>query len=122
MLLSGCAKQIAFRSLPLAGRGKANVRIELTYNRNDILNVRLSEIPDPSTINSQFTRYVLWVATPDRQYITNVGQLRVDERGRADMVTLTPMRRFILFITAEPHGEVRTPGPDLLFETEEIFW
>jgi hypothetical protein len=62
------------------------------------------------------------VATPDRQHVINVGQLRVDKGNRADITTVTPLRRFILFITAETSGEVMTPGPDILFETKEINW
>ena len=120
--LAGCVKRVPFQSLPLARAGTANVRIDLTYNRNNILQVKLSTVPDPSTLNDKFTRYVLWVATPDRQHVINVGQLRVDKGNRADITTVTPLRRFILFITAETSGEVMTPGPDILFETKEINW
>ena len=122
MFASGCAKRISFNSLPLAGAAKAVVRVELTYNRNDTLEVKVSNVADPSILNPSFTRYVLWMATPDRQYITNIGQLRVDEKRRAEINTLTPFRKFILFITAEPNGEVTAPGPDILFQTPEIDW
>ena len=122
LFAAGCAKRVRFNSLPLARAGTATARIELTYDRNNILEVKLSKVPNPSALNDKFTRYVLWVATPDRQHVTNVGQLRVDEKNRADMKTLTPLRRFILFITAESSGDVMTPGPDLLFETKEINW
>jgi hypothetical protein len=122
LLVSGCAKRVSFRSLPLARSGNATVRIELTYDRNNILQVKLSRVPEPSSLNNQFTRYVLWVATPDRQHIINVGQLRVDEKNQADIRTLTPLHRFILFITAETSGDVMSPGSDVLFETKEINW
>ena len=122
LFVAGCAKRVPFNSLPLARAGTANVRIELTYDRNNILEVKLSKVPDPFALNDKFTRYVLWVATPDRQHVINAGQLRVDEKNRANMKTLTPLRRFILFITAETTGDVMTPGPDILFETKEIHW
>lgn len=122
LFLAGCAKQVRFNSLPLARSGIAAVRIEMTYDRNNILEVKLSNVPDPSSLNDRFTRYVLWVATPDRQHVINAGQLRVDDRKGADIKTLTPLRRFILFITAETSGDVMTPGPDILFETKMVNW
>ena len=122
LVATGCAKQIKFNPLPLAHDGKATVQIELTYDRNDILLVKLSNVPEPSTLNSKFMRYVLWVATPDRKNIVNAGQLRVDESKRAGIATLTPLRKFILIITAESAGDVMSPGPDIVFETKEIDW
>ena len=119
---SGCAKSIRFNALPLAHAGKATVRIDLTYDRNNLLEVKLTNVPDPSALNDQFTRYVLWVATPDRVHVTNAGQLRVDEKHQADIKTLTPLRRFILFITAEARGDVTTPGQEVVFESKEINW
>jgi len=119
---AGCAKTIRFNAFPPARSGKASVRIDLTYDRNNLLEVKLSNVPDPSALNDRFTRYVLWVATPDRQHVINAGQLRVDEKHQANIKTLTPLRRFILFITAESSGEVMTPGPEVVFESKEINW
>jgi len=121
VLTAGCAKRVQFRSFAAARSGAADARVELTYNRNDAITVKLANVPDPSELNDKFTRYVLWAATPDRQHIINTGQLRV-EQHRAELRTLTPLRRFVLFITAEPNGDVMTPGPDVLFESKEINW
>ncbi|MCZ6751280.1 MAG: hypothetical protein O7E51_05560 [Acidobacteria bacterium] len=122
LLGAGCAKKIRFAPFPLRWPGEASARIELTYNRNNTIEVELSKVPLPSTLKDTFTRYVLWVATPDRQRVVNAGQLRVDENHTADITTLTPLRSFILFITAETQGDVVSPGPDIVFETEEINW
>ncbi len=122
LLGAGCAKKIRFTPSPLASAGEASAQIKLTYNRNNTIEVELSKVPLPSTLKDTFTRYVLWVATPDRQRVVNAGQLRVDENNTADITTLTPLRSFILFITAETQGDALTPGPDIIFETEEINW
>lgn len=119
---AGCAKRIRFDPLPLARAGKATARLELTYDRNNTLQIELSNVPEPSILNDKYTRYVLWVASPDRQSVVNVGQLRVDEAKKAEIRTLTPFRNFVLFITAEPRGDVMTPGPDIVFQTKEIRW
>jgi hypothetical protein len=122
LLGAGCAKTVRFKALPLAGPGSATAKVELTYDRNNNLEVKLSNVPDPSALKPGYTRYVLWAATADRQHVVNIGQLRVDEKKRADIKTLTPLRSFILFITAEPAGDVTTPGPDTIFEAPPTDW
>ena len=122
LLAMGCAKNVRFTALPLAQGGRANVKVELTYDRNNTLEVKLEGVPEPSSLKAEYTRYVLWAATPDRQDMVNIGQLRVDEEKNAAIKTLTPFRSFRLFITAEASGDVTTPGPDTLFESAEIRW
>ena len=122
LLGSGCAKKVRFKALPLAGRGTAAAVVNLTYDRNNILEVKLSNVPDPAAIKAGYTRYVLWAATEDREHAVNIGQLRVDEKKNAAIKTLTPLRSFILFITAEPAGDVTSPGPDTVFEAPLTKW
>jgi hypothetical protein len=106
----------------MAGKGTASVKVQLTYDRNNVLLVKLSDVPEPSALNPSYTRYVLWAATPDRQHIINIGQLRVDEKKNAAISTLTPLRSFILFITAEENGDATSPGPDKIFEASRTDW
>jgi len=122
LVSGGCTRRIQFSPRPAAGGGEATVRVVLTYDRNNTLLVEMSNVPDPSSLNPAYTRYVLWVATPDRQSVVNAGQIRVMENRSAEMQTLTPLRDFILFITAEARGDAVFPGPDVLFETGAIHW
>ena len=122
LLAAGCARKVRFRPMQLAGKGTAEAKVELTYDRNNTLDVKLSNVPDPSALKAGYTRYVLWAATPDRQHAINIGQLRVDEKKSAEIKTLTPLRSFILFITAETSGDAVTPGPDTVFEAPQTNW
>ena len=122
LLLTGCAKRVRLTALPLARAATGTVRVQLTYDRNNLLEVELVSVPDPSALNASYTRYVLWAATPDRRQAVNVGQFRVDENRKAKISTLTPFRSFILFITAETHGDTLVPGPDIIFESQQIDW
>jgi hypothetical protein len=118
----GCAKNIPFDASPLAHGGSAQAKVELTYDRNNTLEVKLSNVAEPSTLKPEYRRYVLWASTPDRKNVSNIGQIRVDEKRKAEIKTLTPLRRFILFITAETSGDAITPGPDIVFRTDTIDW
>ncbi|OFV94871.1 MAG: hypothetical protein A3F68_01575 [Acidobacteria bacterium RIFCSPLOWO2_12_FULL_54_10] len=122
LFTAGCAKRVRFEPLPLARGAKATGRVELTYDQNNTLDVRMENLPDPSSLNPQYSRYVLWVSTPDRQHIVNAGQMRVDETNKAQIKSLTPFREFILFITAESRGDAQAPGPDVVFQSGNIQW
>jgi hypothetical protein len=122
LLMAACNRQIRLAPMLLARGGEATVRVELTYDRNNTLRVQLSNVPDPSVLNSAYTRYVLWISTPDKQTVVNAGQIRVDESRKAEMQTLTPLRDFVVFITAEARGDVTSPGPDIVFQSEAIHW
>jgi hypothetical protein len=122
LLASGCAKRVRFRPLALAGRGTAEAKVQLTYDRNNTLEVKLSNVPEPSALKPEYTRYVLWATTPDRQHVVNIGQLRVDQKKTAAIKTVTPLRSFILFITAEAAGDAMAPGPDVIFEAPRTDW
>ena len=121
LLLAGCGKTIRLKPLPVAKGGEATVRVELTYNRNDQILVKVSG-PEPSAYGSNYTRYVVWVATPDRTQVANVGQIRV-EGGKGELRTVTPLRKFHLFLTVEEQGDAQKPGPQVVFEApKEIEW
>jgi hypothetical protein len=111
---AGCQKDIHLRALPaLAGAGHANVRVVLTYDRNNLLTVSLSGVKDG--------RYVAWT-TPANGDPVNVGQIRV-EGGKGKIETLTPLRKFTVMITEEENGEARKPSARVVFQSEkEIEW
>jgi hypothetical protein len=119
---AGCAKNVKLAALPMARGGSAEVKVELTYDRNNTIELKLGNVPEPSTLKPEYTRYVLWAATPDKQRVTNIGQLRLDDEQNAEITTLTPLRSFVLLVTAEAAGDTATPGPDVVFESETIEW
>jgi len=122
MLAGGCSKSVSLRPTQIASAGKGTVKVELTYDRNNRLDLKLSDLPEPASLQPQFTRYVLWVADPDRKNPVNTGQLRVDDKRAAKIQTLTPRRKYILFVTAEAAGDVLTPSAQIVFESPVIEW
>jgi hypothetical protein len=122
LLAAGCSKSIELRPTQLAGQGKGQVKVELTYDRNNRLDLKFSNLPAPASLQPQFTRYVLWVADADRGNPVNTGQLRVDDKHVARITTLTPRRKYVLFVTAESAGDVLVPGAETVFESPLIEW
>jgi hypothetical protein len=122
VLTNGCAKNVELRPLPLARGGTAEVKVELTYDRNNTLTVTMENLPQPASIKPEYTRYVLWAEASDQPRPVNVGQIRVDDKNNGKLTTLTPFRNFRLFITAETAGDAQAPGPDMIFEAPLTNW
>lgn len=115
--LAGCARNVKLKPLPAAKGGGFDVKVSLTFNRNDQIEVKVHG-PDPSEYGPNFTRYVAWVKSPDGSYINNAGQIRM-EKGKGDLITVTPLRKFYLFVTVEEKGDVLKPG-QIVFETPKL--
>ncbi len=124
LVLGACRKEIrleAVPALPVKVSGSARVRVVLTYDRNNTLIVHLTGVPQPESLGPRYTRYVVWIQPPGGQPV-NAGQIRV-EGGRAHVETLTPLRRFQLFITVEEKGDVQQPGPLVVFRRDkDVEW
>lgn len=116
-----CSRGMRLQALPALKGGQANVRVVLTYDRNNTLDLRLENVQPPESYGPQYTRYVAWVQPPGGAPV-NVGQIRI-EQGKGRLQTLTPLRRFHLQITVEDKGETQQPGTLVVFRTgKEIEW
>jgi len=85
-------------------------------NGNTALEVDVKHLAPPGRVVSGATTYVVWVHGKDGEGAAqNVGALRVDGELRGTLNTVTPLRTFELFITAEPSSTISAPtGKQLL--------
>ncbi len=121
LALAACSRKVHLKPLPAAKGGSVAVQVQLTYNRNDQIQIDISA-PEPAAYGAAYTRYVAWVATPDNAQVVNVGQIRV-EGGKGRLITITPLHKFRLFLTVEAQGDALKPGPLVVFEApKEIEW
>jgi len=121
LLLAACKRDVRLQALPALKGGNAGIRVVLTYDRNNTLEVNLSNVQAPETFGPQYTRYVVWTEVSGAAPV-NVGQIRV-EGGKGKLQTLTPLRRFGILITLEEKGDVRQPGALAVFRSsKEVEW
>lgn len=121
LLLVACKHDVRLQTLPALKGGSAKLRVVLTYDRNNTLEVNVAGALAPESYGSQFTRYVVWTEVSGAPAV-NVGQIRV-ENGKGKLQTLTPLRRFGVLITVEEKGDARQPGSLAVFRTDkEIEW
>src|SRR5262245_59979022 len=78
---------------------------------------KLRGLRPPSQIGTEFMAYVMWAVSPEGRAV-NLGEVRQDKEGRAQLVATTQLQSFSLFVTAEPYPAVRQPSEMLVVENE----
>ena len=68
-------------------------------------------------VGTEFLAYVMWAVSPEGRAV-NLGEIRPDKDGRAELKVTTPLQTFSLFVTAEPYPAVRQPSEMLIVENE----
>lgn len=97
----------------LAPDAKAKAEVKRKEGQSTI-KFRAKNLPPASLLRREVSTYVLWSFDPVRQEYFNLGEVRVgssgDEKGKAETVTRTALKRFRLLVTAEPNVNVSRPS------------
>ena len=73
------------------------------------IEVSVDRLTSPTKVGTEFLTYVVWVVSPEGR-ASNVGELQLDNSGKAKLKGTTPLQTFSLFVTAEPYFAVRQPS------------
>jgi hypothetical protein len=79
-------------------------------NDNTAVEVRVRHLASPEKIAPEATTYVVWARPSGAGSPQNLGALKVDKDLQGTLKTVTPLRTFDVFITAEPSPTVRQPS------------
>jgi hypothetical protein len=86
-------------------------------NENTSIALTVKHLPHPKKLTPPANNYVLWLR-PKGAAAQNIGELTVDDNLTGTLNTVTAVKNFDLFITAEANGQVQQPtGPQLLWAT-----
>jgi hypothetical protein len=90
------------------------VSLKSGQNGNTEVDITTKALAQPSALTPPQNTYVVWFQ-PEGQNPQNVGALKVDNNLNGKLSTVTPHRRFKVFITAEKETNVTQPrGPTML--------
>ena len=105
-------RRLEFRgtSIALASEGEAEVEFQDGRARVD---VEVEDLPSPSTLGP-FSTYVLWAVTADGN-ANNLGSIAVSN-GDGELEATTPLSRFALIVSAEPHFAVTVPSRAIVLQ------
>ena len=96
--------------MPQAG-GKA--KVDSKQGRLEI-NAGFTHLEPATKFGSEYLTYVLWAVTPEGRPV-NLGEVLLDQEGRAELHVTSDLQAFGLIVTAEPYFAVTRPS-DLVVE------
>jgi len=83
-------------------------------NRNTELDIKVSNLADPSRLTPPANVYILWVR-PIGGAAANAGAIRTNKNLDGELKTVTTSKNCDVFITAEQSATVTSPeGPEVL--------
>lgn len=119
---AGCASSphiMSADSRVPAAQGEVKAKEE--DNGNTHLKVKVKHMAKPNAVEPMAQTYVVWAQdTTNTGNVQNLGALQVDEDLEGEIEAVTPMKRFDVFITAEPVATAQYPtGTKTLWTTVE---
>ncbi len=116
MLGIGGAKDIRLSSSPTIPSVAGYVKFKVTKNNNTQITLTVKHLAQPERLTPPANQYVVWTRAAKYEPAQNMGALIVDKNLNGKLVTITPLRTFELFITAEVSGQIQQPfGEPLLW-------
>jgi outer membrane protein OmpA-like peptidoglycan-associated protein len=79
--------------------------------------LKITGMPQPTSIGAEFLTYVLWTVTPDGT-TTNLGQIPMNQNGEGKLNVRAQTQTFALIVTAEPYYAVRMPSEVVVLVNE----
>ena len=113
---AGCATPLKLSSTARSPSTDAFLRVAPDSNDNSVLTVEAQHLPPPERLGPGLKTYVVWVMSTDGAFVSNVGMLRVDEQQTGSLTATTPLREFLVRITAEQGGTAIVPSQLVVVE------
>jgi outer membrane protein OmpA-like peptidoglycan-associated protein len=100
-------------TMPRAG-GQAKVEGKRGYYE---IEAEFRGLESPARFGSEYLTFVLWSISPDGRS-SNLGEVLIDDNGRAKVNVTSELQTFGLIVTAEPYFAVRQPSDVIVLENE----
>ena len=108
----GPESELEFRGTAIALSAAGDAEVEFQEGRARV-DVSVEDLPAPSTFGP-FSTYVLWAVTADGN-ANNLGSIEVNNGG-GELEATTPLSRFALIVSAEPHFAVTVPSRAIVLQ------
>ena len=107
----GCGgKSIPLSIDPAIPAAQGQLKVGTTQNGNTKLELSIEHLAPPDRISSSASVYVVWVRSHEAEaQPVNLGGLTVNDNLEGEIVAITPLRNFALFVTPESSRVVTTP-------------
>lgn len=113
----GCSQPRTQASAPGTPPLQGSVQATKDTDGNTSLSIRVLHLASPSAIASDAKVFVAWILPPGG-YKHNIGPLILNDRLEGSLDTVTPHRRFHVFVTPEPDARSEQPTHPSVFSSE----
>ena len=109
--MSGTANQSTARlqSAQIVPAAQGTITADENKNGNLDVAVKVDHLAPASKVRQDAQTYVVWLV-PTGQPAHSIGTLQLDDNLHGELATMTPLRRFEIFVTAEPSSTVTKPS------------
>lgn len=117
LTIAGCTarpRAIRMTTSPTIPAAQGKVTASPATNGNTALRIEVHHLAPPERVASGATTYVVWAQARGQGTSQNLGALRVGSDLRGALNTVTPLRSFTMFITAEPSPTTLMPSSSQL--------
>jgi outer membrane protein OmpA-like peptidoglycan-associated protein len=115
-VVGGGSTKVDFLGTGLASQGSGEGKVEVKKGPTNV-EVKVKDMPQPSTLGTEFLTYVLWAITPDGRTV-NLGEIPINKDGNGQLEATTQLQTFAMIVTAEPYYGVRLPSEMVVLEND----
>jgi outer membrane protein OmpA-like peptidoglycan-associated protein len=114
--VGGGASRVVFIGTSAAPQASGEAKVEAKKGGTNI-EIKVHEMPQPTTLGAEFLTYVLWTVTPDGS-TTNLGEIPIDNKGEGKLNVTAQSQTFAMIVTAEPYFAVELPSEVVVLEND----
>jgi outer membrane protein OmpA-like peptidoglycan-associated protein len=115
-VVGGGDTTVDLKATALGSGASGEAKVEATKSVT-MVEAKIKDLKPPTQVGTEFLAYVVWAVSPEGRAV-NLGEIRPNEDGQAELKATTQLQSFSLFVTAEPYPAVRQPSEMLILENE----
>ena len=117
--LTSCSTTLKFKNSAIVPAAEGRVKVTKDDNNNFSLNIKVTNLAEPSRLQPKKELYVVWLVT-ENNLTKNIGQLNsstgfFSSLLEGELNTVSPFKPEYVFLTAEDNAGIQYPaGPTVL--------
>jgi outer membrane protein OmpA-like peptidoglycan-associated protein len=115
-VVGGGSTKVVFVGTSAAPQASGEAKVDAKKTGTDI-DLKVSSMPQPTSLGAEFLTYVLWTITPDGT-TTNLGEIPIDKNGNGKLSVTAQSQTFAMIVTAEPYFAVQLPSEMVVLEND----
>jgi outer membrane protein OmpA-like peptidoglycan-associated protein len=114
--VGGGATKVIFIGTSVAPQASGEAKVEAKTGGTSI-ELKVTAMPQPTTLGAEFLTYVLWTITPDGT-TSNIAEIPIDKQGNGKLTATAQSQTFAMIVTAEPYFAVQLPSEMVVLEND----